>query len=282
MSEDDEKKDPVQRMSERAFRLEQNIREIQESTTVTVDERTRRIDEILKGYLEDVAATSVNPLEEDTKIRNLKSIADKAGITVEQLLKPKAPRPAQVLEPITRPPLTKPTPEALRDSRREDTPAPPPRETLPSSGSIQPITPRDIVMKPIVVRQSLPDVTERILIIDDDPGILKVLAEILSEEGFHVYVALGPWQAAVELATHERVDIILLDWMMPYVNGAEFVDWLNKPHNPWFAIPVIVITAGPVPPKDDRFISKKKPINYEDLLATIRRRIDEYRAFARR
>lgn len=291
MNEEDEKKETVLRKSERAFKLEERIREIQSSTTGTVDERTRMLDEVLKGYLEDVAATSENPLEEDTKIRNLKSIADKAGITIEALLKPKPPpSPKVTLEgPITRPPITRPTREVLRDSRHEDTPVPPVRQTMPSiperpssEPSIRPITPRDIVMRPIPVRPSLPEATERILVVDDDPGILQVLESILSDEGFHIYTAADGWDAACELAKHERIDLILLDWMMPRVNGAEFAQWLTSPYNPWHSTPVIVITAGQKLPTDDRFISKKKPINYEDLLATIRRRIDEYRSFARR
>ncbi len=60
--------------------------------------------------------------------------------------------------------------------------------------------------------------TEKILIVDDEPNILGLLHEILEDEGFQVKVASSVAQARKEL-THGEPDLILLDIWMPDVDG---------------------------------------------------------------
>ena len=66
-----------------------------------------------------------------------------------------------------------------------------------------------------------------VLIIDDDRLIRQILQSSLSKKGFDVYTAEnGP--SGVDLARKENVDVILLDWMMPDMNGMEVLRQLKR------------------------------------------------------
>jgi CheY-like chemotaxis protein len=58
-----------------------------------------------------------------------------------------------------------------------------------------------------------------ILVVDDEFGIVDILAEFLGDAGFHVVTAIHGRQAVERIAA-SRPDIILLDFMMPVLNGA--------------------------------------------------------------
>ena len=57
-----------------------------------------------------------------------------------------------------------------------------------------------------------------ILIVDDDPKLLKMLQRTLSYEGFHVLSASNGGEALNEAQGH-RPDLIVLNWMMPGLDG---------------------------------------------------------------
>lgn len=67
----------------------------------------------------------------------------------------------------------------------------------------------------------------RILIVDDDLGIRELLDEILLNEGYEILLAANGAQA-VELARAEQPDLILMDLMMPVLNGAEAMVILKR------------------------------------------------------
>jgi CheY-like chemotaxis protein len=67
----------------------------------------------------------------------------------------------------------------------------------------------------------------RILIVDDDLGIRALLAEILGTEGYEILQAANGAQA-VELARAEQPDLILMDLMMPVLDGAEAMAILKR------------------------------------------------------
>ncbi|MEN0005311.1 MAG: response regulator transcription factor [Bacteroidota bacterium] len=60
----------------------------------------------------------------------------------------------------------------------------------------------------------------KILIVDDEPDILEFLKYNLQEEGFEVYVA-SDGEAGIEVAERERPNLIILDIMMPKMDGVE-------------------------------------------------------------
>jgi CheY-like chemotaxis protein len=87
------------------------------------------------------------------------------------------------------------------------------------------------------------DCAGQILIVDDDEGIREAVAEVLIDEGLEVATAADGQQALRWLADGNRPCLILLDLMMPIMDGRGFR--AAQSSDPRFAdIPVVVITAG--------------------------------------
>ncbi len=81
----------------------------------------------------------------------------------------------------------------------------------------------------------------RILVVDDEPHIRRVLEAILGKEGFEVLVAVDGPQGLEELST-EEVDLVILDLMMPGANGLEILSKIRS--DPLREnTPVIILTA---------------------------------------
>ena len=66
-----------------------------------------------------------------------------------------------------------------------------------------------------------------ILLIDDDPKAVELLAMALEPEGFHVLRAYNG-ETGVAMAEAERPDLIILDLLMPGMNGFEVLDHLHN------------------------------------------------------
>lgn len=82
----------------------------------------------------------------------------------------------------------------------------------------------------------------RLLIIDDDAGVQKMLRILLEYEHFEVVVASNG-RAALECLEHTPPDLILLDLMMPQMDGLAFVEELKR-RGLRPSPPVIVLTAN--------------------------------------
>ena len=81
----------------------------------------------------------------------------------------------------------------------------------------------------------------RILIVDDSPTQISVLTKILGKQGFEVITA-ADGALGVEKATSEKPDIILMDVVMPNLNGFQATRQITK--NPETShIPVIMLTS---------------------------------------
>jgi DNA-binding response OmpR family regulator len=81
----------------------------------------------------------------------------------------------------------------------------------------------------------------RIMVVDDDPDTVTVLTRYLQREGFATIEALSGAQC-LKLVGENHVDVILLDLMMPEMDGFQVVRALKN--NPATAeIPIIMITA---------------------------------------
>jgi two-component system response regulator MprA len=110
-----------------------------------------------------------------------------------------------------------------------------------------------------------------ILVVDDDPKICSVLRRGLRFEGYDVHVAEdGP--QALEIARQEPPDLVLLDVMLPGMDGLEVCRRLRR----GTSMPILMLTARDAVPDriagldsgaDDYLV---KPFDFDELLARIR------------
>jgi DNA-binding response OmpR family regulator len=82
----------------------------------------------------------------------------------------------------------------------------------------------------------------RVLIIEDEPSLLKFLSQNLALRGWDV-VAVADGQEGLRQARETRPDLILLDLMLPVVSGWEVLETLRQ-EGVLRSVPVIVVTAA--------------------------------------
>lgn len=113
------------------------------------------------------------------------------------------------------------------------------------------------------------DVTRPIsvLLVDDDREIREVLGELLMDEGFNVEASWNGETALRRLQEGFRPDVIVLDIMMPIMNGSRFRA-LQRENPEMSAIPVVGLTA--FPPANADFECLTKPVQFDTLLLKIR------------
>ena len=112
-----------------------------------------------------------------------------------------------------------------------------------------------------------------VLIVDDEFGLADVVADLLREAEYDVAIAINGRLGLTSLQTR-RADIVLVDMMMPVMDGPEMVRLMRT--DPALAtIPVILMTALPeaMPSADEAPVNAMltKPFTFADLLATIER-----------
>ncbi len=79
---------------------------------------------------------------------------------------------------------------------------------------------------------------ERILVIEDDEKILHLLRRILAFEGYEVYTA-AEGISGLALARERKPDLVILDWMLPGIDGLEVGLRLRK----MSSVPILMLTA---------------------------------------
>src|SRR6202790_5864008 len=89
--------------------------------------------------------------------------------------------------------------------------------------------------------QSHQPITGTILVADDQAANRELLEELLTAQGCKV-IAVPDGAAAVEQLTRTQVDLVLLDVMMPHLNGFEVCEKIKNDPNTYL-IPEIIITA---------------------------------------
>jgi CheY-like chemotaxis protein len=109
----------------------------------------------------------------------------------------------------------------------------------------------------------------RVMVVDDDLDIQEALAQILEAEGHQVTTA-GDGRTALGLLKRHPPDVIVLDLMMPSMNGWEFREAQLK--DPRLArIPVIVISAATLREPIDAEEFLPKPFEPSQLLELVAR-----------
>ena len=110
-----------------------------------------------------------------------------------------------------------------------------------------------------------------ILIVDDNPSVRTLVREYLTEQGFRVVTA-DNGQNALYTARSEKPDLILLDVMMPEMDGYQFISAYRKEND----VPIILLTAKLE--ETDKVLGLElgaddyitKPFGMRELLARIR------------
>ena len=105
------------------------------------------------------------------------------------------------------------------------------------------------------------------LVVDDDEDIRESLRMILEMEGYDVKTAPNG-AVAVEEISHERPCFVVLDLMMPVMDGWEVAGWMRE-HEPAASVPVCVVTATPELAPSDTACVLRKPVNLNRLLSVI-------------
>lgn len=113
-----------------------------------------------------------------------------------------------------------------------------------------------------------------VLVVDDDPAIRGWLKEMLEEELYQVAVAGNGRDALNYVAQHTAPCLILLDLMMPIMNGYEFLAE-QRTHPQLSEVPVVVLSAF-APPDDPATTLGildylPKPVNVHRLLTLLAR-----------
>jgi DNA-binding response OmpR family regulator len=133
----------------------------------------------------------------------------------------------------------------------------------------------EIVNEPKRVFQETKQMTKRILLADDDPGVRELLGRLLESEHYRVAVAKTGREAAGKFAS-DPPDLVLLDINMPDKDGWEAFR-LMYDQQPF--VPVIVITARPNQYQHAADLGvdalMEKPLNLAVLLEAIRKLLTE-------
>lgn len=112
---------------------------------------------------------------------------------------------------------------------------------------------------------------QHILIVDDDSALRELVADYLSMSGFLVHAA-GDGQAMRSVLHEHKVDLVVMDLMLPGEDGLSLLRWLREQHGP----PVIIVSARG--DEVDRVVGLEmgaddylaKPFGPRELLARIR------------
>ena len=119
-----------------------------------------------------------------------------------------------------------------------------------------------------------------VLAVDDEETNLLLLKRPLKKEGFDL-IPVSSGAEALEVMSSTRVDLVLLDWMMPVMNGLETLKKI-KEREEWRHIPVIMVTAR----TESRDIAEglecgasdyvKKPVDMVELISRVKAGLREY------
>lgn len=112
---------------------------------------------------------------------------------------------------------------------------------------------------------------ETILLVDDDSALLEVMSIVLSSEGYRVVTAIDGQEALREVG-REKLDIIILDIMLPKMSGFEVLKKIREKSD----VPVVMLTAKSQ--SVDKVVGLElgaddyitKPFDTKELLARIR------------
>ncbi|MGF1505275.1 MAG: response regulator [Chloroflexi bacterium] len=119
---------------------------------------------------------------------------------------------------------------------------------------------------------------KQVLIVDDEIGALTLIGIMLERGGFHVLKAQDAY-AALDVLDHHNPDLIILDVMMPGMNGIELARRLRTQETTYHT-PIIILSARGDPEAVAEGLAAgandylSKPILHNDLISKIREYLD--------
>lgn len=117
--------------------------------------------------------------------------------------------------------------------------------------------------------------SDRILLVEDDPKLAKFIESELSLEGYHVTIAPNGLDGLM-MARDAQPDLLILDWMLPGISG---LDICLRLRSTGIQVPIIMLTAKDEVPDRvtglnagaDDYVTK--PFSMEELLARVKARL---------
>ena len=109
-----------------------------------------------------------------------------------------------------------------------------------------------------------------ILVVEDDDSIREAMVEMLEMEGYRTYAAINGKNALSLLKDNiPKPCLVLLDMMMPIMNGREFLDEMMK--DAFLApIPVLIVSAIADPSNSKGSVGfLKKPVDIDSVLSIV-------------
>jgi DNA-binding response OmpR family regulator len=124
-------------------------------------------------------------------------------------------------------------------------------------------------------KQAVKPMSKKVLVVDDEPNIVMSLRFLMEREGYQVEVA-PTGKAALEALGREPADLVLLDVMMPDVDGFEVCQRIRT-SSAWAATKVIMLTAKGREVEREKGLALgadayvTKPFSTRDLVVRIKR-----------
>jgi CheY-like chemotaxis protein len=108
-----------------------------------------------------------------------------------------------------------------------------------------------------------------VLVVDDEFGIAELLHAVLTDEGYHVLVAVNG-RHGLELLAKEHADLVFLDYMMPVMDGAGLMRSMTADPS-LRGIPVVLMSSLPEATVAERCVGYtiflRKPFKITDVLS---------------
>ena len=132
-----------------------------------------------------------------------------------------------------------------------------------------------------IITLTMAEEIKKILVVDDEPDVASLLSLLLKSQGYNV-ISAGDGQEALEKARTEKPDLMLLDVMLPKLDGYKVARMLKFDEN-FRHMPIIMLTAK-IQEKDkstglemgaDAYVSK--PFNTPELLEMIKETLAKHK-----
>jgi CheY-like chemotaxis protein len=114
------------------------------------------------------------------------------------------------------------------------------------------------------------------LVVDDDADVRTALIEVLEDEGYKVQSARNGAEALQLVNGPDRPSVVILDLMMPVMDGHEFLERVKS--TPAAVIPVVVVSASSTRRTPSELPFLRKPVQLEALLGVIQKFCQPLRA----